>query len=238
MSSLTFVLKGPLQSWGSSSRFVTRGTEQAPTKSGVIGLLAAAKGIRRTEPLTELLKLSFGVRIDQPGRLIRDFQVAKTQDGKSMPLSYRYYLGDAVFLAGVESKDDSLLEELFKALSNPVFPLYLGRRSCPPAQPFEAKLHSETLAEVFKTVDWQASPWYQKKTATDLVDVDTLLDADPLEAGVDTFRDEPISFDPRRREYGWRSVINSTVRVRNMHYVPSPKPQRGLAIEHDPLLAF
>ena len=53
MSVLLLKLAGPLQSWGSSSRFARRGTEIAPTKSGVIGLLAAAKGMRRTEPLTD-----------------------------------------------------------------------------------------------------------------------------------------------------------------------------------------
>lgn len=102
MSVLLLRLAGPLQSWGSSSRFARRGTEIAPTKSGVIGLLAAAKGIRRTEPLTELLGLEFGVRLDQPGQILRDFQTARSLDGRhSYPLTYRFYLSDAAFLAGV-----------------------------------------------------------------------------------------------------------------------------------------
>src|SRR3954463_10414355 len=102
MSVLLLKLAGPLQSWGSSSRFARRGTDTAPTKSGVIGLLAAAKGIRRTEPLTELLGLEFGVRLDQPGQILRDFQTARSLDGRdSAPLTYRFYLSDAVFLAAV-----------------------------------------------------------------------------------------------------------------------------------------
>src|SRR3954463_12068538 len=102
MSVLLLRLAGPLQSWGSSSRFAHRGTEIAPTKSGVIGMLAAAKGIRRTEPLTELLGLEFGVRLDQPGQILRDFQPARSLDGPhSAPLTYRFYLSDAVFLAAV-----------------------------------------------------------------------------------------------------------------------------------------
>ena len=42
MAVLLLKLAGPLQSWGSSSRFTERGTEHEPTKSGVVGLLAAA----------------------------------------------------------------------------------------------------------------------------------------------------------------------------------------------------
>ncbi|MGQ4818899.1 type I-E CRISPR-associated protein Cas5/CasD, partial [Enterococcus faecium] len=93
-------LTGPLQSWGSASRFVRRGTEPAPIKNGVVGLLAAAQGRRRADPVEDLAALRFGVRIDQPGRLVRDFQTERRADGTSLPLSYRFYLADAVFLAG------------------------------------------------------------------------------------------------------------------------------------------
>ena len=41
---LVLRLAGPLQSWGSSSRFTRRSTEAFPTKSGIVGLLAAAQG--------------------------------------------------------------------------------------------------------------------------------------------------------------------------------------------------
>src|SRR5690606_40077518 len=103
MSTLRLRLAGPLQAWGASSRFVRRATEHAPTKSGVIGMLAAARGLRRTDELTDFFGLRFGVRVDQPGRLVRDFQTARSLDGAhAYPLSYRYYLADAVFLAVVE----------------------------------------------------------------------------------------------------------------------------------------
>ena len=42
MSVLLIRLKGPMQSWGSRSRFSLRSTEPYPTKSGVIGMIAAA----------------------------------------------------------------------------------------------------------------------------------------------------------------------------------------------------
>ena len=78
MTVLLLRLAGPLQSWGVKSRFTVRATELAPTKSGIIGMLAAAVGRRRTDPIEDLLSLRFGVRKDQPGRVIRDFHTART----------------------------------------------------------------------------------------------------------------------------------------------------------------
>ncbi|CAM5729897.1 hypothetical protein SANTM175S_01872 [Streptomyces antimycoticus] len=66
-------LAGPLQAWGSRSAFNRRETNAEPTKSGVIGLLAAAAGRAREEPLDELLPLRLGIRVDQPGTLLRDY---------------------------------------------------------------------------------------------------------------------------------------------------------------------
>lgn len=37
-------LEGPLQSWGDTSKFVMRRTMEAPTKSGIIGLICCAMG--------------------------------------------------------------------------------------------------------------------------------------------------------------------------------------------------
>ena len=135
MTVLLLRLAGPLQAWGVKSRFTVRSTELAPTRSGIIGMLSAAIGRRRTDPIEDLLSLRFGVRKDQPGRVIRDFHTARSLDGKeSMPLSNRYYLADAIFLAGIEG-DRPLLEGIDEALHHPAFPLYLGRRSCPPTPP-------------------------------------------------------------------------------------------------------
>ena len=100
MTVLLLRLAGPMQAWGVKSRFTVRSTELEPSKSGIIGMLAAAVGRRRTDPIEDLLSLRFGVRKDQPGRVIRDFHTARTLDGKdSMPLSGRYYLADTIRLS-------------------------------------------------------------------------------------------------------------------------------------------
>lgn len=133
MATLLLRLAAPLQSWGSDSKFETRKTDREPTKSGVVGLLAAALGLRRddTEGLARLNGLRFAVRADQEGSLLVDFHTAKSRD--TSYVTYRHYLQDAVFLAGLESEDEALLRELEAALRHPVYPLYLGRRSCPPS---------------------------------------------------------------------------------------------------------
>ena len=133
MATLLLRLAAPLQSWGSDSKFETRKTDREPTKSGVVGLLAAALGLRRddTEGLARLNGLRFAVRADQEGSLLVDFHTAKSRD--TSYVTYRHYLQDAVFLAGLESEDEALLRELEAALRHPVYPLYLGRRSPPAA---------------------------------------------------------------------------------------------------------
>lgn len=208
MSVLLLRLDGPLQAWGDASRFVKRHTRAEPTKSGVIGLLAAAQGRRRTDPIEDLAALRFGVRVDQRGRLVRDFQTAiRRGPGKPepMPLSYRYYLADAAFVAGVEG-DRKLLEGLAAAIESPVFPLYLGRRACPPSEHgVSLGLHQAGLEEGLRSADWLARPWYRRQQGR-TVHLELALDANPGESDTDTVRDVPISFSPVRREYGWRDV--------------------------------
>ena len=114
MATLLLRLAAPLQSWGSDSKFETRKTDREPTKSGVVGLLAAALGLRRddTEGLARLNGLRFAVRADQEGSLLVDFHTAKSRD--TSYVTYRHYLQDAVFLAGLESEDEALLRELWQ----------------------------------------------------------------------------------------------------------------------------
>jgi CRISPR system Cascade subunit CasD len=233
MSALVLRLAGPLQSWGSHSRFVRRLTEPAPTKSGVIGLLAAARGLRRTDELTEFFGLRFGVRIDQPGRLVRDFHTARSLDGtQTMPLSYRYYLADAAFLAVVEG-DRQLLQGLDAALRQPVFALYLGRRSCPPAGPISQGLRDGGVEEVLQREPWQAATWHQRSVRAPSVLLATVRDARAGDANTETMRDEPVSFDPERRQYSWRSVVRGHVEVPNPSWTAAGP--LDASTEHDPM---
>lgn len=208
MSALLLRLSAPLQSWGDSSRFTRRETRAEPTKSGVIGLLAAAEGRRRTDQVEDLVRLRFGVRVDQEGRLTRDFQTAQRWDtGDRMPLSYRYYLADAVFVAGVEGPVE-VLHGLADSLRRPVFPLYLGRRSCPPSTPLLMHVVDNDLDAALREAPWQAAGWY-RRTMPRRASLRLVMDAQSPGAHEDeVVRDVPLSYSPERREYGWRSVAN------------------------------
>ncbi len=207
MSTLLLRLAAPLQSWGVASKFDTRDTAREPTKSGVIGLLAAALGRRRTEGLDDLKDLRFGVRIDQPGTFLRDFHTARLNEQEPPFVTTRYYLADAVFLVGLEG-GANLLQELMLALENPVFPLYLGRRSCPPAGQLVLGLRGYDLQQALEKEPWQACEWFQGKKKAEQVKLTIVCDAQPNEQGAFLQRDLPVSFDQRHRRYGFRMVID------------------------------
>ena len=148
MNTLLLRLAGPLQSWGVQSRFTNRDTGLEPSKSGVIGLLCAALGRPRHEPVDDLSALHLGVRVDREGRLQMDYHtaggshrqgdkygVAKADGGKpDTVVSQRYYLADADFLVGLEG-EEKLLRRLDDALAHPEWPLYLGRKAFVPGCP-------------------------------------------------------------------------------------------------------
>lgn len=162
-------LEGPMQSWGITSRFDQRDTGKEPSKSGVIGLVAAAMGIDRGnwEDLEPLTRMSMCVRHDRPGVPMRDYQTAGcaatdniiTAEGKKSKdgvVSHRFYLADAAFLVGLESEDASLLKKIQAALRDPVWPLALGRKSYVPSEPVWIKegLREGPAAEVMKERPW------------------------------------------------------------------------------------
>lgn len=124
-------LVGPMQAWGTRSRFSDRDTHREPTKSGVLGLICAALGRARHEPLDDLTRLRFGVRSDQAGQPQRDYQTAQETPESNATLSLRHYLADARFLVGLEGEDLTLLRAIGAALKNPVWTLSLGRKGCP-----------------------------------------------------------------------------------------------------------
>lgn len=168
MPTMLLRLAGPMQSWGTTSRFDQRDTGKEPSKSGVIGLLAAALGIGRenwtdVEPLTHL---SMGVRHDRPGVPKRDYQTAQhiiSADRSKVhetAVTTRDYLADAAFLVGLECDERSLVERIDAALRDPVWPLALGRKSYVPSEPIwiENGLQDVPLQDVLGMWPWIATP--------------------------------------------------------------------------------
>jgi len=167
MATLMLRLVGPMQSWGTTSRFDQRDTGKEPSKSGVLGLLAAALGIDREnwadlEPLAHVI---MGVRHDRPGVLRRDYQTAQhviSADATKVhetAVTTRDYLADAAFLVGVESEDRTLLERAHAALRDPHWTLALGRKSYVPSESvwIDGGLREAALRDLLTRWPWIAA---------------------------------------------------------------------------------
>ena len=163
MKTVLLKLSGPLQSWGTDSHFETRHTDTHPSKSGVIGMIAAGLGYRRDEDekLIRLNSLDFAVRIDQVGQVLRDYHTArKYKENGDFDRTYvtnRYYLQDAVFVVALSSIDEKLILDIKAAVTNPYFSPFLGRRALPPTADLFIGTFEADAITVLKEIPWQAS---------------------------------------------------------------------------------
>jgi CRISPR system Cascade subunit CasD len=209
-STLLLRLCGPMQSWGTQSRFIYRDTEREPSKSGVIGLLCAALGKPRVEvagdgkpTLAQLAGLRMGVRADREGNLECDYQTAENVaeahgKGRRTVQSWRSYLADADFLVGLEG-DRRLLEKLDRALASPVWHLFLGRKSLVPAipvrlpnqPPWGPGLSDEVLETALRAIPWHGRPGELPPAQLRFIVEDT------SGASAEVRNDVPRSFDVR-----------------------------------------
>ena len=152
-----------MQAWGASSRYQQRKTEAFPTKSGLIGLIAASMGIDKEDPSEEaqiarLSELKLTVlpvarnKASQRTQRLRDYHTVgggydtndpieklhitrKASGGPSgTVITERIYLTDARFIA-LFTGDTPLLQHCAEALSNPKWGVWFGRKACLPAAP-------------------------------------------------------------------------------------------------------
>ena len=223
-------LEGPLQAWGDQeSKFVIRRTAEAPTKSGVIGMLCATLGISRPkageEWLPKLSALRMGVRIDVPGVRWWDYHTVGAGMqmriaegvGKSKPgamLTRREYLCDASFLVALQG-EATLIAELVSAMQNPKWTLYLGRKCCLPSRPLLEHPAGAfpNLVSALESVPWRPR---LKHDQTPKI-VDCLLDWEPTPeqkhapADALVWYDVPLTFEPPAHVP--RFVIRKQLRV-------------------------
>ncbi|MFC6261437.1 type I-E CRISPR-associated protein Cas5/CasD [Levilactobacillus fujinensis] len=233
MKTLTIKLTAPLQSYGNEASFARRTTNDYPTKSAVIGMVAAALGYRRTDDrILELNALDFAVRIDQVGRHLTDFQTVEWKPG-TRKITYRDYIQDAVFVVALGSDDTNLIDKIKFALKHPQFQLFLGRRANVPAGVLEIhEFSDQTPVAELKELKWQAAAWYQRrqhaKTLEIVADADLL--ADKSRALV---KDRVVSFDQRDRQHGFCAVARDTVPLSQLKAQSS-----DLDTQHDPFSAL
>jgi CRISPR system Cascade subunit CasD len=208
MSVLLLCFIGPMQSWGIQSRFSIRDTGLEPSKSGVVGVLCAALGRPRAIPVIDLAALRMGVRVDREGRMAKDYHTTGGQrEGTPGPrgvlkaggglsynavLSTRFYLADAAFLVGLEG-DLELLRKLDRALADPVWSLFLGRKAFPPSVPIrlpDGLRETETLESALRS--------YPRLTCTNGEEEPALRIVLEDAQGEAVRVDQPLSFAERR----------------------------------------
>ena len=148
MKLIRLKLKAPLQSWGERARWDVRDTSNMPTKSAIIGMLGGCLGYPRGDKrLSELSeRIHVAVRADNMGQLMTDFHTVqgtggtllnaagKTRSNGNTIITQRQYLQDAEFTVLIWG-EEKMLVSCEHALLHPVWPPYLGRRSCVPAVP-------------------------------------------------------------------------------------------------------
>jgi CRISPR system Cascade subunit CasD len=179
MNYLLFRLYGPMASWGEIAVGETRHTASYPGKSAIVGLIAAALGMKRnnTEKQLQMQQgYAFAVEVYSRGSLLRDYHTVQVPRsvgnfkyrtrrdelvlGKTFLgtiLSIREYRSDALALVAVRALKDAPfdLQTLKEHLEEPRFHIYLGRKSCPLAAPMIPQIieDKKNYYEAFKTYE-------------------------------------------------------------------------------------
>ena len=241
---VVMLLTGPLQSWGGPAPGIyERPTDTMPSLSAVIGIVANALGRQRVDDIADIaVGAKLAVRSDRPGSILEDFHTvgtpgryalaADTRKQLKHPVpTRRQYLEDAAFLAVYTPPPGGIAaEDVLEALLLPARPLYLGRRSCPPAERIPvcstngrtplAVLEQAPLmrcpaslmgnaSERLSNSDYfarTAGPDPKESAVIEMTAEDT---ADPLTT---TLRpDSPTTFDPRRLHHENRRTTRLTL---------------------------
>lgn len=219
MRTLTIKLAAPLQSYGNEATFSRRTSYHFPSKSAVLGMIAAALGYHRDDSrILQLNELKMAVRVDQPGRTLTDFQIIEyDQSHHKRSLSYRDYLQDAVFVVAISGEDQQIIV-IEKALHHPKFQLFLGRRSNVPAGPLCTQVFENSdPVDILKSYPWQAAKWYQKRIHQDCYIAELIADANLVNNNhLHSFvKDNIGSFDENHRWHTYRSVASMRVELPN-----------------------
>lgn len=191
MNGFTLHLQSPMMSFGDTGFGQLRDAGTFPGRSVVLGIVAAACGIRRNDE--RLLELHQRCRVHiaavQPGspsvdyHIVRPFTEYEAQSlhlqrrpavDVSSVITYREYLHDAHFIAIVEVDNKADAEFYQAQLHNPVFVSYLGRRSCPPATPLipgEIKEPSIGAAFLAAAEEWEQYNSGQRRKHSDSMSI-------------------------------------------------------------------
>jgi CRISPR system Cascade subunit CasD len=219
---LALLLDGPMQSWGHSSRFERRTTALHPTRSAIMGLIAAALGIDKhglneAAQIARFAALHVTVitlprRSRRQGNLLiqrlEDYHTVtgirrasgKVDDDATVQ-TYRHYLLDARFGVLLEGSSD-LLNEIATALRNPQWGVWLGRKCCLPASPVLVAVkpdQPQAWAELLHRIGYVGTETIEQ--------FDRVIETAAGEAGADVIDDTPVAFgNPIGERHGPRWI--------------------------------
>lgn len=246
-------LEGPLQAWGNASKFVIRDTGDEPSKSAVLGMVLCAMGVARAEARPHLQRLNalrMGVRVDRPGVRWHDYHTVgagigmRTADGKLKTgaqgtlITRRYYLADASFLVALQG-EELLVSEAYKALADPEWPVYLGRKSCPPSVPIVRPKAEDSLGG-FATLKEALSskPWRPRLAHVDeappgecpaVIEWRPTPEQPELPPEAECVQDTPFSLDPPVQHPRYVTRTSVPVHADEPVQWPLPRPTRPRA---------
>lgn len=216
MRSVVLRLEGPLQAWGTQGRYSIRETDSEPSKSGVLGLVGCALGMARddAQQLDRLRQLRMAVRVDRPGRTMRDLHTVGAGTFRGRPhgmwglkdktvVTQRYYLVDAAFTVALAHDDHGFVEQIAQALGDPTWPLFLGRRSCVPSEPVLLGVVEGGPAEVLLQAPLARGATTRLRLVADVA---------PGEIGAQR-ADDPVSFVSADRQFAFRNVLESWIEI-------------------------
>jgi CRISPR system Cascade subunit CasD len=221
---LIFTLTAALGAMGELAGHERRGTWTWPGRSAILGLLAAAKGVRRAGDFSALDRLSLSVAVFDAGTPLRDYHTvqtvptAKVKRPQSRPLALREVADEANTtitlrdyrtcpLFGVAIAGDGL-SEVCAALERPAFVLYLGRKSCPLSAPLAPRIvTAPDAATALKLM--RLPPWWPKDKA---VATTLISDLEGTETAMtETRHDAPL--DRRLWHFAERRFQRHTVHI-------------------------
>jgi CRISPR system Cascade subunit CasD len=223
---LVFTLAASIGATGEFAGHERRGSIGWPGRSAILGLVAAALGIRRheTERLSELEAFRVAVAVFDEGDPLRDYHTvmtiptakAKRPDSRraafdmakgdiNTAITIRDYRTSPLF--GVALWQGGLAQVL-EALKSPTFVLYLGRKSCPLAAPMGPRIiNADNPIAALKKIE--LPPWYGQAEATRVY-------SDPYEqVPVNAIREQrhDVSIDREKWHFAPREVLRLATNI-------------------------
>ena len=221
---LALRLQAPLLSFGNESQFNRRLTAILPSKSVVAGMLCAAKGLHRGSAdeqaflcqIAAMPMLAVAVPrklatngksgVLPAGRTVDFHTVQGTRKAaggiKDCHITNRHYLHDSAFCVFLNGPR-SVLEEAARALQNPVWGLWIGRKCCIPSAPVFGGVFASEAEALNHMLDAPLDCFTHER------------EVDSFEKGNDTLPDQAESFLSAARQFAPRRVMRMRARAQN-----------------------